>query len=183
MVEELPSIGFEEFVRLEQDSPRRHEFVGGRVYVMAGGTERHDLAAGLTYERLAPGARRQGCRAFTANRLLRAGDATYYPDVFVVCGRAANRLYETDATVVVEVLSPSTADVDRREKLAAYRQLPSLELYVLLDPQSPRLEVVHLTRDGQLRWEVFGPGSVLPTRCGDLDIDDVYATLDRSATT
>jgi Uma2 family endonuclease len=94
-VEELPSATFEEFLLAEERAQRRHEFVGGRVYVMAGGTERHDLAAGLVYEALAPGARAAGCRPFMANRMLRAGESAYYPDVFVVCGPAADRLYES----------------------------------------------------------------------------------------
>jgi hypothetical protein len=70
--EELPSVTFGDFARAETGSERRHEFVAGRVFVMAVGTERHDLAAGLVYEALAPGARRSGCRPFIANRLLRA---------------------------------------------------------------------------------------------------------------
>ena len=43
-----------------------------------------------------------------------------------MCGPAANRLYEADASLVVEVLSPSTQDTDRREKAAAYATLPGL---------------------------------------------------------
>ncbi len=55
--EELPLVTFEDFLAGEQLSERRHELVGGRVYVMAGGSERHDLMAGLVYEAVAPGAR------------------------------------------------------------------------------------------------------------------------------
>ena len=72
------------------------------------------------YEALAPGARARGCRPFISNRLVRLGDTAYYPDSFFVCGPAAARLSEADLTVVVEVLSPSTGDTDRREKAVAY---------------------------------------------------------------
>src|SRR4051794_36883964 len=137
--EELSWASFEEYLLREQAASRRHEFVGGRVYVMAGGSERHDLVTGLVYERLPPRARREGCRPFTSNRLVRAGDAGYYPDVLIVCGNAVDRLYENDAALIVEVSSPSTVDVDRREKAAAYAQLPSLRLYILIDPDRPRL--------------------------------------------
>lgn len=180
--EELPSVTFEEFLRLEERSERRHEFVGGRAYAMAGGTERHDLAAGLIYEEFAAEARRAGCRPFIANRMLRAGESSYYPDVFVVCGTAADRLYESDATLIVEVLSPSTQDTDRREKAAAYVNLPSLGLYVLVDPSRPRLEVAQVVA-GRLTWRAFGPEGVVPTRYGTLLVDDVYASLDATATT
>ncbi|MFN0088894.1 MAG: Uma2 family endonuclease [Acidimicrobiales bacterium] len=46
----------------------------------------------------------------------------YYPDVLLVCGPAAHRLYETDADVIVEVLSDSTEGVDRRETAEAYAE-------------------------------------------------------------
>ena len=105
---------------------------------MAGGPERHDLAVGLLYEFLAPGARLAGCRPFTSNRLVRtrAGNA-YYPDVMVICGPTAHRLYEADPAVLIEVFSPSTADQDRREKAVAYAESTSVALLALVDP-NPR---------------------------------------------
>lgn len=135
-------LSFEEFCEAEGRGDRRHELVGGRVYAMAGGSERHDLIAGLLYEAMARNARTAGCRAFLANRLLRtmAGNA-YYPDLMVVCGAAFHRLYEQDPTLVVDVLSRSTEDVDRREKAQAYATCTSLRQYVLVDPDHRRIEV------------------------------------------
>ena len=181
--EELSATTFEEFVARERRSERRHEFVGGRVYLMAGGSERHDLAAGLAFAALATGAFAQGCRPFTSNRLLRTDQAAYYPDVMVVCGPAADRHYEDDAALIIEVRSPSTADVDRREKAIAYLRLPSIGLYLLLDPDAPRIEVAQRLPNGQIDWSVYGPGTVVPTRYGDLDIDALYAQLAAAATT
>lgn len=50
-------------------------------------------------------------------------------------------LYEGDAAIVVEVLSPSTRDVDRRAKAAAYAGLASLSMYIVVDLDARRLEV------------------------------------------
>ena len=61
--EVLPDASFEAFLAAEQDSERRHEWVAGRVYAMAGGTERHDLMVGLLDEKLVVGARPPGCRS------------------------------------------------------------------------------------------------------------------------
>jgi Putative restriction endonuclease len=74
--EAIAVISFDLFVEEEQSSERRHELVGGRVYAMAGGSERHDRAAGLLYELLAPGPRSAGCRPFTSNRLVRTRGGT-----------------------------------------------------------------------------------------------------------
>jgi Uma2 family endonuclease len=184
VAEALAFTTFDAFLEGEQTSQRRCELVGGRVYVLAGGSERHDLLAGLVYELLAPGARARGCRPFMANRLVRTvcGNA-YYPDVMVVCGRAPHRLYETDPAVIVEVLSPSTRDLDRREKAVAYAESPDLRLLILVDVEARRVEVAR-PADGRIRdWKVYGPGEVVSSPYGDIDVDACYDALDRSATT
>jgi Uma2 family endonuclease len=154
-------LSFEEFCLAEGLGDRRHELVGGRVYAMAGGSEHHDLAAGLLYEAMARNARIAGCRAVLANRSVRtmAGNG-YYPDVMVVCGPAAHRLYEQNPTLVVEVLSRSTEDVARRAKAQAYSTSTSPRQYILVDS-----------------------GDVLDTGYGIVDIDAFHDELDLTATT
>jgi Uma2 family endonuclease len=183
MTEAIAITSFEDFVEGEARSERRHDLVGGRVYAMAGGSERHDLAAGLLYELLAAGARAKGCRPFTSNRLVRtrSGNA-YYPDVMVACGPAPHRLYEVDPVLVVEVLSPSTAAVDRREKAVAYAEAASLRLLVFVDPDARRIEVARPSNGVIQTWEVYGPGDVLATEFGDVDVDALYDVIDRTAT-
>jgi Uma2 family endonuclease len=184
VTEAIAFISFESYLEGEQRAERRHELVGGRVYALAGGSERHDLAAGLIYEWLAPGARSKGCRPFTSNRLVRtpSGNA-YYPDVMVVCRPAPHRLYETDPALIVEVLSPSTADLDRREKAVAYAESASLELLLLVDPGARRVEVARPSGGRIQDWSVDGPGSVVSTVFGDIDVDALCDAVDRTATT
>lgn len=183
MSEAVSFTTFEEFLVGEEHAERRHEFVGGRIYAMAGGPERHDLAAGLLYERLAPGARQQGCRPFAGNRLVhtRSG-STYYPDVMVACHKAPHRLYETDPTLIIEVLSPSTADIDRREKTTAYAASEALVLLLLVDPDNRRIETAH-TVNKWLQWDAYGPGDVIVTDYGDIDVDELDDQIDAVATT
>ncbi|MGH9156061.1 MAG: Uma2 family endonuclease [Acidimicrobiales bacterium] len=175
---------FESFLIGEQSSENRHEFVGLRTYVMAGGSERHDLMAGLIFAQLAPGALARGCRPFTANRLVRTGgDNSYYPDVMIACGPAAHRLYEQDASLIVEVLSPSTSAFDRREKAVAYAQLPSLTRLMLVDPDQRRVEVAAPGGGRILVWTAFGAGQCLAADFATIDIDALYDALDAAATT
>jgi Uma2 family endonuclease len=154
-------VTFEDFLATETRSPIRHELVGGRVYVRAGATERHDLAAQALWEVLVPGARAKGCRAFVGNRLLRTPSmATYYPDLTVVCGGAADEHYETDSTLVAEVLAPSTEAVDRREKAESYARISSLQTYVLMHPVFRRIEIAGRDEAGRWTWHAVGPGDV-----------------------
>lgn len=180
--EQLTSISFEDYLEAEKHSEGRHEWVGGRVYAMSGGSERHALASQSAFLTLHPGARQKGCRSFVSDRLLRVGGVAYYPDVLVVCGRAGHVHHETDAALIVEVLSPSTRGNDRREKAMACSALPGLEQYLLIDPSERRIEVARFGPDG-LRWEAFGSGDVVLTNYGDLVVDDLYDDLDGQATT
>ena len=179
---QVPVVSFESFLAGEQQASRRHELVGGRVHEMAGAAERHDLAAGLLFLALAPTARARGCRPFTANRLVRLGDAAYYPDIFVVCGPAVDEFYERDLTVVIEVLSPSTSDTDKREKAVAYAGAESFQRYLLVDPRRRRIEIAEPSAVG-LRWQAYGPGSVIPTPFASINLDDLYDALNASAST
>lgn len=185
MSEAIAVVNLDEFLDCEERGDRRHELVGGRLFAMAGGSERHDLAAGLFYEAVAAAARARGCRPFTANRLVRtAGGAVYYPDVVVVCRPAAHRLYEEGPVLVAEVLSRSTQEIDRREKAQAFAESSELAHFVLVDPDRRRIEVARPgPPPGGLRWTAYGPGDIVPIGFADIDVDAFYDTLDGTATT
>jgi Uma2 family endonuclease len=176
-------VPFDRFLADEERSEQRHEWVAGHVYAMAGGTERHDLVTGIAYELLAARARQAGCRAFAGNRKVKTRAAAYYPDLLIVCGRAANRLFENDAVLLIEVLSEHTARTDRTEKALAYAGLPSLRQYVLIDPESRRVEV-GVPKDGEIEWiDRLCPGAVLHSPFRDVSVEELYDLVDASATT
>lgn len=174
-------MSFEDFLARQPPDDRNYEWVGGRVYAMTTGRERHALVPPILAQVLGPQARERGCRMMVS-RLVRTTAAAYVPDLLVVCGPAAEELYEDDAALIVEVLSRSTAKVDRREKAAAYSQLPSLRAYVIIDPTRVRAEVGRPSR-GSLEWTLVGPGRLVPTPFGDIDLGWLAAELDRMAST
>jgi Uma2 family endonuclease len=149
-----------EYLALEEQSQVRHEFVNGQVYAMAGGSQRHNRISGNVYIALSLGLRGKPCQVFISDVRLKVShdNAYYYPDVMVACG-AAERIAGdekslSDPVLVVEVLSPSTESTDRREKLAAYRRLPSLLEYVLVDQDSQQVEIYR--RVGDIGWVYLG---------------------------
>lgn len=88
-------------------------------------------------------------------------DATYtYPDVVVVCGEPQFADTHVDMllnpTVLVEVLSESTELIDRRQKLAQYRALPSVRDYLLVAQDAPRIERYTRQEAGWLYADVTG---------------------------
>jgi Uma2 family endonuclease len=181
-VEAVAYTPFEAYLEAERDSLTRHEFVAGRLFALAGASHRHDVIVSELHRRLADGARARNCRSFAHNRLVRTrcGNA-YYPDLVVICGPPPNDLYDTDPALVVEVLSPSTTAIDRREKPVAYAEAPSLQMLWLVEPYERKIEVAR-PAGGRIReWEAFGPGHIIITPWGDVPVDDLYDEVDRLA--
>lgn len=127
----------EDYLAFENESTERHELIHGEIYAMAGGTAAHASVGGNVFAALKSHLRGTPCQSFMAEMRLnvQASDAYFYPDVFVTCGaeqRAAQQA-KTDAVLVVEVLSPSTAAFDRGAKFGHYRLLPGLTEYLIID--------------------------------------------------
>jgi Uma2 family endonuclease len=85
----MPSI--EEYFGIEEMSAVRHEYLGGEIFAMAGGSRAHNqIAQNLT--RAFDAIRGRGCRTYLADVRLRTPGGLYtYPDVMVICGSDARR--------------------------------------------------------------------------------------------
>jgi Uma2 family endonuclease len=142
----------DEFLAWDADQTVRHEFVRGEVFAMAGGEDRNNIVALNLALALKPHLRGKPCQVFLADVKLRveAADGFFYPDLMVTCSAAdaADRLIKREPVLVVEVLSPSTAAFDRGEKFAAYRRLPSLAEFLLVDIDARRCELFRKGADG-----------------------------------
>jgi Uma2 family endonuclease len=142
-------LSVEEYLRLEDESDRRHEYIDGQIFEVNRPMLRHHLIVGNVVGYLYEQLRSSQCKVFSSNVRVRLRvaqcDIVYIPDVVVACGpftqEALDLQYLTEPTVAIEVFSPATEDIDRREKLLNYRQIPSLEEYVLVAQWSPRVTV------------------------------------------
>lgn len=166
---------FEQYLELEAASQTvRYELVGGTAFAMIGGTLGHARLVTSLALLLGSGARTAGSRLYVADARLRVGDLTsYYPDVMVCCGPpSGSEHYETGPCLLAEVLSPSTADIDRREKRLAYLSLPTLEQYLIVDPAG----VVEVYRPDGTHL-VLGRGEQLPIPCAGtlLLVDELFS--------
>ncbi len=140
----------EQFLAWEQTQERRHEFVDGFVRAMTGGTLRHNAIAGNVYSILRAAATGTGCRAHFSDVQVRTpAGRTYYPDVVVRCGPfAQGDVYARGPCAIVEVTSPSTRSIDRGEKHDAYRTIPSLRAYVVVEQAVRRMDCYVRQDDG-----------------------------------
>jgi Uma2 family endonuclease len=138
----------EDYLRMELDSPVRHEYVAGEVFAMTGTTLRHHIIGLNIATALRAHLRATPCRVFMADIRVRVEEANahYYPDILVSRGPSVQKIdFETraveDPILIVEVLSNHSEATDRREKLLAYRTLPSLKEYVLVSQNEARVEI------------------------------------------
>src|SRR3989441_11786722 len=138
-------ISVEEYLEDERFSEIRHEYVGGRVYAIAGASDDHNRIAGNIYSALHQRLRGKRCEPFMADMKLKipGGRAFYYPDVLVACDPADNAKYFRERPAVVfEVLSPDTERTDQREKWYAYALIPSLKVYVIVSQEKRQVTVL-----------------------------------------
>jgi Uma2 family endonuclease len=155
-----------DFLEWEARQEERHIFFEGEAFAMAGGTAEHNAAAGSVYVTLKQHLKGSPCKAFIGDMRLfvSAVDAYFYPDVVVSCSPADTQdpklTVLTEALLVVEVLSESTAGFDRGKKFAAYRQMPTLKEYVLIDPDQRSVEVFRKNPLGV--WELHPSDSQQP---------------------
>lgn len=177
----------EEYSRFEEESAIKHEYVAGEVYAMSGATARHNLVAGTVFARFLAAEPGTACRVFMSDmRLEAAGDKYYYPDVVVVCaGIAESDIVAREPCVVVEVTSPSTARIDRTEKLQTYRAIPSLRAYLIVDHRRRRVERHWRDMSGAwMRAEIVGDDeTAIPVPCLDVDVtlDAIYRRVELPA--
>jgi Uma2 family endonuclease len=91
-------------------------------------------------------------------------------------------IHKTAPCVLAEVLSPSTATTDRREKVLAYRQIPSLKAYILADQDRRAVDYFIRTETGEWEQGTLGEMDILGIDCGTITIglalDDIYEDVD-----
>ena len=173
---------WEDYLTLEGSSNVKHEFLDGQIYGMAGGTPEHaalkSAVTGLLFAQIRGGR----CRLHDADlrvRVLETGLATY-PDVTIVCGPLERHLEDRDSvtnpTLIVEVLSKSTADYDRGDKFEHYKRIASLRQYVLLSPLEREIEVWSRGAGDEWRQAVSRTGerASLESIGAELDVAEVY---------
>jgi Uma2 family endonuclease len=146
----------DEYLAIEREAPHRSEYIGGRMFAMAGATANHARIVRNALTSLDAALVDSPCEPFATDlRLYSLAHQVYtYPDILVTCGsqQFLDERWDTvtDATLIIEVLSPSTSNYDRAEKFEYYRSLPSFAEYLLI--RQDRIGVEHHTRQADGTW-------------------------------
>ncbi len=163
----IKPVSEEAYLAAEAASTVKHEFVGNQVHAMAGASERHNTIAGNLFA-ACHGSNRGPCRPFIGDmRLCLDGGAVYYyPDVMLVCDpQDADPMFKTSPCMIAEVMSPSTAVLDRREKLIAYQKLPMLRECLLIAEDEILIEHYRRVNAGEWGMRELEAGDILELSC------------------
>lgn len=178
----------EEYFEIERTSFGRWEYVNGEVRLMAGGSDDHGAISSNIGRALGNSVIPKGCRVYGSDIKIHTGDGiNTFPDAAVVCG---NRLYYGSRTdiianplVIVEVLSPSTEAYDRTDKFDYYKTIESLQDYLLVEQDEPRVMLYSRHDDHWEFREAMGRDSTvyLPSVETTLALADIYALIEFNA--
>lgn len=168
----------EEYLEFERSSQVKHEYVGGHPYAMVGVSRRHSRISLNIARKLANAAEGSPCRVHQSDMQVPVPEGPYYyPDVVVACGPEPEDPYiEDEPCLIVEVLSPNTETIDRREKLLAYRSMPSLMAYLIVEQERAMVEQHFRDEHGSWQAEVVDDGRI-PVPCppeAELSLAAVY---------
>jgi Uma2 family endonuclease len=152
-------ISVEEYIAREERAEIKSEYYRGEVFAMSGGTRNHATIVGNIFGQLFNKLRGKPCRPSNSDQRIyipKVGLHTY-PDVSVTCGPPQSEKIDPQAnanpTLLVEVLSESTEHYDRTQKFDFYKQIPSLQEYVLVSQNEARIEKFVRSENGG--WTLF----------------------------
>ena len=169
-----------EFLKWDDGTDRRYQLLDGVPVMMAPSLEAHgELALALGAEIRAR--LEQPCRVISEAGILipDRADTYYVSDVAVTCmPREPGRRMVVEPVLIVEVLSPSTGQVDRWRKVADYRRLPSLREILIAFSDERRVEVQRRTAEGWRVEDLIGKAEIDLSCCGSpIPLEAVYRDL------
>lgn len=174
-----------EYALWEREQTEKHEYYAGEVFSQAGGTRRHSLIGSNVLSEIRQLLKNRDCQAHGSDMRIHVEATGYqaYPDVSVarppIEGFSEGVI--SNPILLVEVLSPSTADFDRGSKFGHYRQIPSLKEYLVFWQDEARAE--QRTRNSEGLWllrDIVGIEAVIQLASLDssLAMKDVYDKVD-----
>jgi len=182
MYQRIPQLTLEEYLALDEASEHKWEFEDGRVYCLAGSTNRHAIMVINLSRALDRAIGERPCWIMAESpKVIVAARKHYYPDLVVSCDERED---EDDLVVrypllIAEVLSPFTERRARGAKLLAYQQVASIENVLLIATNQPAVLVYERVKDAPGQWssqqyDVSSPSIHLASLDRTIHLADLY---------
>ncbi|MBI4749443.1 MAG: Uma2 family endonuclease [Acidobacteria bacterium] len=178
----------EEYFALERVGNSRYEYWDGDIVCMSGGSEAYGRITGNVHAELHAQLKKSACTPFNTEIPIKTPllPPYRYPDASVACGTPNfEKIFGIDVltnpVLVVEVLSPYTEAVDRKEKFEAYKAIETVREYLLIAQNAPL--ITHYVKQENHEWKRFDTADLTATLTlkaigGTLAVSDVYAGVE-----
>ncbi|PPD35721.1 MAG: hypothetical protein CTY19_01345 [Methylomonas sp.] len=169
----------EEYLATEPAAEQKREYIGGRVYAMAGAGYNHNCIAANVLGEFRNHLKGTPCATFMADIRLKLGKDYVYPDVLVDCSKMrGDDVFSSAPVIIVEVLSRSTRKTDTTTKLIRYINLPSLQEYVLIEPDIVSVQVLRRSKNWLPEYFFLGDDVRFESIGLTLPVEDLYDRVD-----
>jgi len=185
-METLVKISPQEYFEQLAKSEVKLEYHAGEITAMAGASKSHNILVSNVIIELGTCLKRKQCKIFPSDLLVKIPtcDKYTFPDVIVVCGEEKYEQQKgldvlLNPSIIIEVLSPSTAAYDSHEKMECYFTLESLQEYWLIDSES--VSVKSYKRNPDNDWILHlskNPDEVLKIGQCEVLLKDIYLKTD-----
>ena len=163
----------DEYLQYDLESLVRYEYIAGQLYPLLGESHNLKIIAENLFARLRTQLYGTDCHVFSSDMKVRieSMNAFYYPEVSVVKDSQDREIYfKTRPCLIAEVISPITERIDRNEKLLNYRQIPSLQEYILVHQSEAKIEVYRKVYQNNWLLETLTKDSILKLQSVNVEI-------------
>jgi Uma2 family endonuclease len=169
-----------EYFEFERNSEERYEYYNGKLIKMPGELLPNITIAQNCLVNLRFSLKNRNCMVYHHVAKLKVNATKYrYSDVMVTCEKEPDNRIVQFPSLIIEVLSEGTQKADRNEKLTEYRQIPTLNYYILIEAETIKVEIY--SKEGQ-KWhydsfENIEQTIVLPLLNTALPLKDIYENI------
>jgi Uma2 family endonuclease len=151
-------VSAQEYLKAEREAFEKHEYYQGEVFAMSGASLEHNIIFSNLFTDIGSKLKGKNCRPFGSDLRIHIPKNTLftYPDITIICGEPnlTDDKFDTatNPTVIIELLSASTRNYDKGEKFSLYREIESLQEYILIDTE--KIHVIKHIRNKDNSWQL-----------------------------
>ena len=152
------SISQEKYLETEREALDKHEYYQGEVFAMSGASAKHNRIFTNFFTDIGSKLKGKGCVPYSSDLRIHIPKNTLYtyPDISIICGELelTDDKFDTatNPSVIIELLSKSTRNYDKGEKFTLYRDIDSLQEYILVDTE--KIYVEKHIRNADNSWQL-----------------------------
>ena len=176
----------QEYLATEREALEKHEYYKGEIFAMSGASFKHVKISSNIMVDVGSKLRGKKCNPFTSDLRIHIPKNTLYtyPDIVIVCGEPEMTDDDfdtiTNPSVIIEILSKSTRDYDKGGKFTLYRDIPTLQEYILVDSEKVGVEKFVKNNDGSWQlteYKTLNDSFVIDTTATTVALVDVYEAV------